>query len=321
MHRHKKDPEKYIEISSLFPPSMDYVFFDNGKRNQLEYRGKGFNLLNSWWMADASFLAYNHPGFARLAWNVAGYKNFISFKGKNVASCFIAYNKKTVIVSFRGTEINSTRMFPAVIADLNLSLVPEGKRGKVHHGFQKVLDEIWWGEEMLESCLYQIRSKNQGIRFFFTGHSLGGAMALIAASRFRYADFVYTFGCPRTGNRKFSDSIKAEVYRIVNNYDAVTMLPPKKIIKHLVNEEYHHTGELKYLDSDGSVCDRIVDKIYWGSGSDREMLVSGGIDKVITSFIENFNIDFKDHSPLLYSVKLWNAYTDSVNRSEVDQSP
>mmetsp|Transcript_18470 Transcript_18470/g.21211 ORF Transcript_18470/g.21211 Transcript_18470/m.21211 type:complete len:315 (-) Transcript_18470:9-953(-) len=69
----------------------------------------------------------------------------------------------------------------------------------------------------------------------FTGHSLGGAMAVHAAGDFVLSGYdqnrivsIYTFGQPRVGNPAFSDSFNFKVngwFRVVHNRDVVAHLP------------------------------------------------------------------------------------------------
>ncbi len=53
-------------------------------------------------------------------------------------------------------------------------------------------------------------------RVWFTGHSLGGALATLAAGRYERAPEVYTFGAPRVGDGEHVKSLDTPVYRFVN---------------------------------------------------------------------------------------------------------
>jgi hypothetical protein len=135
---------------------------------------------------------------------------------------------------------------------------------------------------------------------------------LISASRFSHANCVYTFGCPRTGNKEFTSSIKANVFRIVHNNDIVAELPPKKIIILKPGDKYSHTGELKFIDSNGKMKDKNENKLAL-----LEELEGKDISTK-AAFFEEFMIDlvktrasyFIDHFPYYYPTKLWNAYLD-----------
>jgi triacylglycerol lipase len=80
------------------------------------------------------------------------------------------------------------------------------------------------------------------------GHSLGGAMATIAASRLHNVEKVvtlYTFGSPRVGNAEFVRLMSGVThYRFVNNNDLVTTIP-------LWIMGYRHHGQVMYFNFNG----------------------------------------------------------------------
>jgi hypothetical protein len=72
---------------------------------------------------------------------------------------------------------------------------------------------------------------------YISGHSLGAAMAVIAAARIFSSDYfewqplmrgVYTFGQPSVGNQVFANYYEGQfqLYRHVYRYDVVPHLPP-----------------------------------------------------------------------------------------------
>ena len=91
-------------------------------------------------------------------------------------------------------------------------------------------------------------TKGKWYKIYVTGHSLGGASALICTNRFEEEQFVvkacYTFGAPRPGGWKYANSFKTNVFRVRNNNDLVTKVPPTII-------GYKHVGELCYIDRHG----------------------------------------------------------------------
>lgn len=113
---------------------------------------------------------------------------------------------------------------------------PQG--GKVHRGFAGALDRVW----------KQIEGQLEGLDMpvLFTGHSLGAALATLAASR-HPPDTLYTFGSPRVGDADFVTALATTVcYRYVNCCDIVAQLPPAV---------YQPVGTLRYIDSNGRVTD------------------------------------------------------------------
>jgi len=73
-------------------------------------------------------------------------------------------------------------------------------------------------------------SQIQNKKLYITGHSLGGAMATICASRMVARGIVvsglYTFGSPRVGDAEFVAHLGTTHFRFVNNNDIVTKAPP-----------------------------------------------------------------------------------------------
>ena len=87
---------------------------------------------------------------------------------------------------------------------------------------------------------------------FFTGHSLGGALATLAASRWNtITTHLYTYGSPRVGGRKFVKSfLSSNRYRFRNNNDIVTRVPFEILgYKHVSGDG----GKFIYFDVDGNV--------------------------------------------------------------------
>jgi len=101
----------------------------------------------------------------------------------------------------------------------------------VHQGFQKALNEVW---EQVHTLVTAYRASHPQKEILFTGHSLGGALAVLAYSRFADPDIsLYTFGCPRVGDAAFRDRLLQNpgrgIYRFVNFNDAVTHVPTSSL--------------------------------------------------------------------------------------------
>lgn len=105
--------------------------------------------------------------------------------------------------------------------------------GKVHEGFltnfRRILPQL-----MEELGMFK--------EVCFAGHSLGGAMATLAAAEFANRGFdvkwVYTFGSPRPASKEFADSYRkmdlwSLTYRIVVGFDVVVRTPDRSCDNHL----------------------------------------------------------------------------------------
>jgi predicted lipase len=85
----------------------------------------------------------------------------------------------------------------------------------------------------LISQLTKSLTKHPNAPIYFTGHSLGGALASLAAAEFakkyKLAP-VYTFGKPRVGNKKYAEWFNSILtgYRVVHYHDAAPATPPRK---------------------------------------------------------------------------------------------
>ena len=135
-----------------------------------------------------------------------------------------------LVLAFRGTEkkvsdwLTDARCVPRV----------KGK-AKVHTGFLEAFAEKKnaagkTAKEVVEEILDRSEAKNNGkpLPLFITGHSLGGALALVATKLVapNVNGACYTFGAPRVGNYEYFRFIKTPVYRIVNSSDVVPRVPP-----------------------------------------------------------------------------------------------
>jgi triacylglycerol lipase len=156
---------------------------------------------------------------------------------------YVLYNEDDLIIAFRGTELKE---FENLVEDLDVDMVDSlFCNGKVHHGFQQALDNLW---PRLLPVLKQ-RLKQQHV--WVTGHSLGAAMAVLAACRLHHETTlnikpkaVFTYGCPRNSDTRFVNSLPMPHYRWVNNADVVTKVP---------TFPYVHGGDMFYINRNGQV--------------------------------------------------------------------
>jgi triacylglycerol lipase len=147
-----------------------------------------------------------------------------------------------------------------VLADLKITKTPFDNETDVHRGFLAEIDKLWSA-----SILPDLENHATGIPVWFTGHSLGAAMATLVGMRYP-AEEVMTFGEPRVG-QNIAQAFKSKRHtRYVNGDDPVTKVPPQDSFDY-----EHHGVEVKIRDSDEGTDFRFDHSIIYYS----ENLTSG----------------------------------------------
>ncbi len=155
----------------------------------------------------------------------------------------VGSTRQAIVVAFRGTEPTKLK---DLLTDVELTMVP-GPLGQVHEGFWEALEAIW---DKLEQA---IASRQDGKRaVWFTGHSLGGALAQLAVARLiqigRPAQGLYSYGAPRCGDTRFAAQFnrlaRRSSFRLVNEADIIPDVAPKFL-------GFEHCGRYCQLDDQG----------------------------------------------------------------------
>ncbi len=241
------DPKHY----DIVPPDMHYRYFEALQAQPFERDNCAFSLVNASWLADCSLLAYCHPGFARMAYRLAGFEQFEFFQGTGT-ECMAAANQELLIISFRGTELKSFSALHELRSDLNILPVNFNQGGRVHAGFQKALDEIWDGEQGLGRFIQQQIKDYPQRAIWMTGHSLGGALANLCFAKTPEATGLYLFGSPRVGDHDFVQSLQQRpIWRVEHGRDPIPLLPPKLSS---VKFYFESCGELVYLHAEQPIA-------------------------------------------------------------------
>lgn len=111
----------------------------------------------------------------------------------------------------------------------------------VHTGFYASWAEV---SERVMAGVRAAVAANPSYQIVVTGHSLGGAVATLAAAYIRKAGIaadLYTYGSPRVGNLLFADYVTKQAgaeYRITHTDDPVPRLPPIVLNYAHVSPEY-----------------------------------------------------------------------------------
>ncbi|XP_026445926.1 uncharacterized protein LOC113346659 [Papaver somniferum] len=217
------------------------------------------------------------------------------YQGKATTQAFMFQDKEEdpelVVMAFRGTEPFDA---DAWITDLDISWYDLSCLGKVHGGFMKALGLVkgeGWPQKFnrtgsdqrllayytLRDELREILGKNENAKVIVTGHSLGGALAILfpAVLAFHKEDDwmlkrfegVYTFGQPRVGDEKLGEYMKEQLrindikyFRYVYCNDMVPRVPydDKSLL-------FKHFGTCLYFNSryEGKVVDEEPNKNYF----------------------------------------------------------
>ncbi|GAA4901408.1 lipase family protein [Ferrimonas pelagia] len=122
------------------------------------------------------------------------------------------------VLAFRGTEME----MDDIKADLDAGMIQVGGYG-IHRGFYHAFEAL---RQPIETQLLSMRQN--GYPLYITGHSLGGALALLA-TKFLACDSIeacYTFGGPRVASLGFGETVRTPIYRVVNAAVLASRLPP-----------------------------------------------------------------------------------------------
>jgi triacylglycerol lipase len=143
-------------------------------------------------------------------------------------------------ISFAGTESIKDALLDSNISKRTVPYLNNNSNILIHNGFYKAYTSARNELQTLIRNHYQ-----SGNKFFISGHSLGGALALLCALDIQYnfdikedEVFLITLGQPRTGNEAFKNSTNRRLknyFRFVNGDDVVPKWP---------KFGYEHCGKL-----------------------------------------------------------------------------
>ena len=211
--------------------------------------GGGFSIDNAramMWFSQLAYEAYpqGQPATIQSVGNSWSFANVSRFATQRVSanatydSCGIVGERAdAVVVAFAGTDPGE---WQTVATDVTLRPATD-----THAGFQAAADAV---QDQVRAAIALTRGGAKPL--FFTGHSLGAAVAALAAmyalTQHGNPAAVYVFGMPRAGKEQFRRQYKASLgdrtFRLVHGLDLVARVPNTAL-------GYRHVGHLLQCDS------------------------------------------------------------------------
>jgi triacylglycerol lipase len=196
------------------------------------------NRQNADFLGRAAHLAYKDPRTIESTlqeWDM----QLVKFFDCQETQAYLAKNDQACVLAFRGTQ---PTMIKDWLYDLDAHQV-NGPVGKVHEGFLCALHYIWLD-------VWKTLQKERGMRsLWITGHSLGGALAVLATAKLRFekaqpVSGLYTYGQPRVGDfefcSRFDQGFGDYTFRFVNFQDIVPRVPLRTM-------NYYDLGKFFYF--------------------------------------------------------------------------
>lgn len=175
---------------------------------------------------------------------------------------FLLRQGRDIILVFRGSQQLQDWQTNFKIRLQEFTVLADQKavppQGRVHRGFL----EAWQSVEKM--VVYYLKKWwTPQSQLWITGHSLGGALANMAAISLESQGFhvngLYTFGQPRIADWKMVGHINRQmgdrIFRYANNNDIVPLIPPT-IAPILPPRVYGHMGNFRYFDFRGQLQKR-----------------------------------------------------------------
>jgi len=237
-----------LSWQALVRPGSSERYFDLTGVKEFEIHAKGYRTVNAWWLSELSRLVYRHGkdgnGKSPVREDIlkkAGLSEIRTFSKEGNHFCSLVVSERDNSSLFAVLAFRGTTGIEGWFSNFNVVQTHWNEGGLVHSGFMYDFLQLWGEIESVLSLL--------DIPVFYTGHSLGGAFATLAASK-RPPEAVYSFGSPRVGDSVFADSMRrTRLYRVVNNQDIFTTLPFSGI-----PFDYCHAGEQINLSDYGISC-------------------------------------------------------------------
>jgi triacylglycerol lipase len=292
--------EAYSEHAlDLFTVSPNYSL-DNARAmmwlSQLAYetahRAKVDDVLNAWGLTERAFI--DNPPLTAFPFRTA---------------CAVtAGGRGATIVAFAGSD-------PLKINDWITDFTALPSSDDIHRGFESAVDVIW---PRIAAAITNRPPAEQAL--VLTGHSLGGALAIVAAQRAAselrvQATAVYTYGGPRPGGTTYAAEYNSVLgdctFRLVHGTDIVPTVPPP------LNGRFRHVGRSiqcasgAHFDAQTPISSRDEDKpdfvesLFTSARNELQAALAGRLFAPVGSgmlgrFVGTLPPQVRDHVPASY---------------------
>lgn len=322
-------PLPALDSSLLLPPVSpeQYAYFDKAAEHRFDAGAAEPSLRNAWWLAECSLAAYADEELAAHLFGTGG----LSIAANGVISgrryggrCYVLVDDEKIILAFRGTQTVKTSHLASLTAfrdqmskvlrdmttDAKARRVPWAGRssGTVHRGFAQSLAEML---PEIEGLVDELRAQNPARRLWLTGHSLGAALATLAADCLDEVQGIHVFGSPQVGDREFAEKVRFNGWRFRHHADVISWAPSRLL-------GYCHVQPCTYFDRAGNA---VPEPDNTGLLTDWWKGVPGNATDALASLREGSFSGLapealNDHAPLFYAVLVWNAYEAASQRGD-----
>lgn len=198
-------------FSVLFMPDTKYPYFQS-----MLFGYQPTHALNSpLWHAELALLLYNSKEFIlsqleALQVNVNYYDS-----PRTDTQAILVQSLNNCHAIFRGTEPFNVK---DALTDSMFWVETWQGGGKVHKGFLRAIDDLFQTTSLVSDM-------TKCDQITMAGHSLGAALATLAADLIPEVKKLYTFGSPRVGNQKFIRMHSVPTVRYIHSGDGINHLP------------------------------------------------------------------------------------------------
>ena len=193
---------------------------------------------------------------------------------------YVWHSGDELILAFRGTlpysadEQDTSKQMTFIqdwLNDANAKPAADPELGQVHGGFEQAFQAVWPGLMQQITAWQKVGKLSANPKVYVTGHSKGGALAMLAAVKLKAAKLtvtqVTTFGAPRVGGADFAKKYAGiDAIRYENDQDLVPHVPLNALeltlapllrrvidIQGSPQGDFTSVGKLRYVDSDGEI--------------------------------------------------------------------